>query len=35
MRYGIATFDTPKPTRLIQRILEICPDKEALREVYA
>jgi hypothetical protein len=26
---GIATFDTPKPTRLIQRILEICPDKDA------
>jgi adenine-specific DNA-methyltransferase len=27
---GMATFDTPKPTRLIQRILEICPDKNAL-----
>lgn len=27
---GIATFDTPKPTRLIQRILAICPDKDAL-----
>jgi adenine-specific DNA-methyltransferase len=27
---GIATFDTPKPTRLVQHILEICPDKDAL-----
>jgi adenine-specific DNA-methyltransferase len=27
---GMATFDTPKPVRLIQRILEICPDKDAL-----
>ena len=27
---GIATFDTPKPTRLIQRIFEICTDKNVL-----
>jgi adenine-specific DNA-methyltransferase len=27
---GVTTFDTPKPTRLIQRILEICPDKNAI-----
>ena len=27
---GITTFDTPKPTRLIQRILEICTDKDAI-----
>ncbi|MDR2356498.1 MAG: site-specific DNA-methyltransferase [Oscillospiraceae bacterium] len=27
---GVTTFDTPKPVRLIQRILEICPDKDAL-----
>ena len=27
---GKATFDTPKPTRLIQRILQILPDKNAL-----
>jgi adenine-specific DNA-methyltransferase len=27
---GVTTFDTPKPTRLIQRIIEIVPDKNAL-----
>ena len=27
---GISTFDTPKPTRLIQRIMQILPDKDAL-----
>ena len=27
---GVTTFNTPKPMRLIQRILEICPDKNAL-----
>jgi hypothetical protein len=26
----MATFDTPKPMRLIQRILEICSDKDVL-----
>lgn len=27
---GIATFDTPKPTRLIERILQIASDKDSL-----